>query len=52
MTRGKARFALSSQPTWTGKDGTFNYEDFAEMLFQVFKQDDEWTEDTIRWWNL
>ncbi|KAH8976374.1 hypothetical protein EDB86DRAFT_2782674, partial [Lactarius hatsudake] len=46
-----ARFTLSSQPAWSGQDGKFDYQDFADMLFQVFKHDDDWTEQTIRWWN-
>ncbi|KAH8977902.1 hypothetical protein EDB86DRAFT_3091303 [Lactarius hatsudake] len=47
-----ARFTLSSQPAWSGQDGKFDYQDFADMLFQVFKHDDDWTEQTIRWWNV
>ncbi|KAI9431818.1 hypothetical protein H4582DRAFT_2062416 [Lactarius indigo] len=47
-----ARFTLSSQPAWSGQDGKFDYQDFADMLFQVFKQDDKWTDETIRWWNV
>ncbi|KAN0135028.1 hypothetical protein V8E53_007146, partial [Lactarius tabidus] len=47
----QARFALSSQQTWSSKDGLFNYEDFAEILLQVFEQDEDWTSETIRWWN-
>ncbi|KAI9435703.1 hypothetical protein H4582DRAFT_2079310 [Lactarius indigo] len=47
-----AQFTLSSQPAWSGQDGKFNYQDFADMLFQVFKQDDKWTDETIWWWNV
>ncbi|KAI9431146.1 hypothetical protein H4582DRAFT_2085408 [Lactarius indigo] len=47
-----ARFTLSSEPSWTSQDGKFDYQDFADMLFQVFKHDDNWTEQTIRWWNV
>ncbi|KAH8983888.1 hypothetical protein EDB86DRAFT_3084964 [Lactarius hatsudake] len=47
-----ARFTLSSQPAWSSQDGKFDYQDFADMLFQVFKHDDDWTEQTIRWWNV
>ncbi|KAH9050804.1 hypothetical protein EDB87DRAFT_1755672 [Lactarius vividus] len=47
-----ARFTLSSQSAWSGQDGKFDYQDFADMLFQVFKHDDDWTEQTIRWWNV
>ncbi|KAH9177216.1 hypothetical protein EDB89DRAFT_1902451 [Lactarius sanguifluus] len=46
-----ARFTLSSQSTWTGKDGAFNYEDFADTLFQVLQENKEWADETIRWWN-
>ncbi|KAN0141163.1 hypothetical protein V8E53_000919 [Lactarius tabidus] len=34
--QAKARFALSSQQTWSSKDGLFNYKDFAEILLQVW----------------
>ncbi|KAH9024767.1 hypothetical protein EDB85DRAFT_1894198 [Lactarius pseudohatsudake] len=37
---------------WNGQDGKFDYQDFTDMLFQVFKHDDDWTEQTIRWWNV
>ncbi|KAH9167311.1 hypothetical protein EDB89DRAFT_2232445, partial [Lactarius sanguifluus] len=47
-----AQFTLSSQPAWSGQDGKFDYQDFVDMLFQVFKHDDIWTEQTIRWWNV
>ncbi|KAH9012143.1 hypothetical protein EDB84DRAFT_1569336 [Lactarius hengduanensis] len=46
-----ARFTLSSQTAWTGKDGAFNYEDFTDTLFQVFHENKEWADETIRWWN-
>ncbi|KAI9445703.1 hypothetical protein BJY52DRAFT_422297 [Lactarius psammicola] len=48
---GLARFTLSSRPTWTGTDGSFDYEEFADLLFQVFQQDEDWTNETIQWWN-
>ena len=51
LTKQKARFALSSQQTWSGKDGQFNYEDFAANLRQVFEADEAWARSTIRWWN-
>ncbi|KAH8982024.1 hypothetical protein EDB92DRAFT_1820038 [Lactarius akahatsu] len=47
-----AQFTLSSQSAWSGQDGKFDYQDFADMLFQVFKHDDDWTEQTIQWWNV
>ncbi|KAH8977307.1 hypothetical protein EDB86DRAFT_2838038 [Lactarius hatsudake] len=39
-------------PAWSGQDGKFDYQDFADMLFQVFKHNDDWTEQTIQWWNV
>ncbi|KAH8979992.1 hypothetical protein EDB86DRAFT_3088353 [Lactarius hatsudake] len=47
-----AQFTLSSQPAWSSQDGKFNYQDFTDMLFQVFKHNDNWTEQTIQWWNV
>jgi hypothetical protein len=43
---------LSSQHTWTGKDGMFDYQDFADLLFEIFNHDDKWTTQTIRQWNM
>ena len=42
---------LSSQQTWSGKDGLFNYEDFGQILQLVLEQDENWTNETIHWWN-
>ncbi|KAN0130316.1 hypothetical protein V8E53_011862 [Lactarius tabidus] len=47
-----ARHTLSTQNTWSGKDGTFDYQDFAGLLFKLFELDEEWTKQTIRHWNL
>ncbi|KAI9433957.1 hypothetical protein H4582DRAFT_2081635 [Lactarius indigo] len=47
----QARFALSSQQTWSGKDEDFDYEEFTENLFKVFEENEQWAEQTIRWWN-
>ncbi|KAN0139301.1 hypothetical protein V8E53_002802 [Lactarius tabidus] len=47
-----ARHTLSTQNTWSGKDGTFDYQDFAGLLFKLFELDKEWTKQTIRHWNL
>ncbi|KAI9448491.1 hypothetical protein H4582DRAFT_2069002 [Lactarius indigo] len=47
----RARFALSSQQTWSGKDEDFDYEEFAENLFKVFEENEQWAEQTIQWWN-
>ena len=44
--------SLSAQNTWSGKDGTFDYQDFAHMLFKVFELDEEWTDQTIWHWNV
>ena len=43
---------MSAQNTWSGKDGTFDYHDFAGMLFKVFELDEEWTKQTIQHWNV
>ncbi|KAF8271152.1 hypothetical protein EI94DRAFT_614436 [Lactarius quietus] len=47
----QARFALSDQGSWTGRDKAFDYEEFAETLFKIFELDDEWAAQTVRWWN-
>ncbi|KAH9172692.1 hypothetical protein EDB89DRAFT_1906001 [Lactarius sanguifluus] len=47
----QARFALSSQQTWSAKDGLFDYEEFFETLLQVFEVSEDWTNRTLRWWN-
>ncbi|KAF8258317.1 hypothetical protein EI94DRAFT_1708102 [Lactarius quietus] len=39
--QNKPRFALSSQQMWSGKDGTFNYEDFMEVLLSFFEHDED-----------
>ncbi|KAI9431323.1 hypothetical protein H4582DRAFT_2085154 [Lactarius indigo] len=44
----QARFALSSQQTWSGKDEDFDYEEFAENLFKVFEENEQWAEQMIR----
>jgi hypothetical protein len=41
---------ITAESQWSGKDGSFNYQDFAEPLFTTFEQDSEWTEDLLRWW--
>ncbi|KAH9019021.1 hypothetical protein EDB85DRAFT_2154100 [Lactarius pseudohatsudake] len=48
----QARFALSSQQAWSGKDEDFDYEEFADNIFKVFDENEEWAEQTIRWWNM
>ncbi|KAH9028514.1 hypothetical protein EDB84DRAFT_1563091 [Lactarius hengduanensis] len=47
----RARFALSSQQTWSAKDGLFDYEEFFETLLRVFEVSEDWTKRTLRWWN-
>ncbi|KAH9069694.1 hypothetical protein EDB83DRAFT_2518048 [Lactarius deliciosus] len=47
----QARFALSSQQTWSAKDGLFDYEEFFETLLWVFEVSEDWTNRTLRWWN-
>ncbi|KAI9446932.1 hypothetical protein BJY52DRAFT_1420586 [Lactarius psammicola] len=47
----QARFALSAQQTWTGKEHHFDYEEFFETLLQVFELDNDWCKETLSWWN-
>ena len=35
----------------SSKDDIFNYKEFVDVLFEVFKLDPEWTEATLNWWN-
>jgi hypothetical protein len=42
---------LSSQEKWTGRDMMFNYVEFANILFELFKLDKDWTKETLAWWN-
>ncbi|KAH8989012.1 hypothetical protein EDB86DRAFT_2831772 [Lactarius hatsudake] len=48
----QARFTLSSQQAWSSKDEDFDYEEFADNIFHVFDENEEWAEQTIRWWNM
>ncbi|KAH9018102.1 hypothetical protein EDB85DRAFT_2154730 [Lactarius pseudohatsudake] len=52
MTTVTARFSISSQQTWSCKEGPFDYDTFAEMLFGLFEVDQDWMRETISWWNL
>ena len=52
LTWQQARHSLSTQTTWSGKDGTFDYQNFANFLFKIFAIDEEWTAETIQHWNL
>ena len=36
---------------WTGLDGAFNYDEFADVLFGLFEVDPKWTQVTLAWWN-
>ncbi|KAH9069854.1 hypothetical protein EDB83DRAFT_2674202 [Lactarius deliciosus] len=47
-----AWFSISSQQTWSCKEGPFDYDTFAETLFGLFEVDQDWTRETISWWNL
>ncbi|KAH9015649.1 hypothetical protein EDB84DRAFT_1567627 [Lactarius hengduanensis] len=47
-----ARFSISSQQTWSCKEGPFDYDAFSETLFGLFEVDKNWTQETISWWNL
>ena len=49
---GQARFALGSQDVWSGRDAMFDYGEFAGVLFEIFKLDKTWTNETIAWWNM
>lgn len=51
MKLGQARYALSSQQLWSGKERSFNYDLFYETLLKLFELDDEWREETLHWWN-
>ena len=51
MTPEKARFSISSQDKWTGVDSVFDYDEFVSVLFELFKLDPNWTEETLDWWN-
>lgn len=33
----------------SSKDDIFNYKEFVDVLFEVFKLDPEWTEATLNW---
>ncbi|KAH8976904.1 hypothetical protein EDB86DRAFT_3093844 [Lactarius hatsudake] len=48
----RARFSISSQQTWSCKEGPFDYDTFAETIFGLFEVDWDWTRETISWWNL
>lgn len=52
ITQQQAQHSLSSQHLWMGKDGAFDYQEFADFLVNIFKVDDEWTSKTIWQWNL
>ena len=45
------RYALGPQDHWTSRDGMFDYADFANILFEIFKLDKTWTKETLAWWN-
>ncbi|KAI0037656.1 hypothetical protein FA95DRAFT_1614009 [Auriscalpium vulgare] len=47
----QARFALSSQPTWTEKDDKFNFKAFFHHLLDFLKLDPEWTKTLLASWN-
>ncbi|KAN0128004.1 hypothetical protein V8E53_014181 [Lactarius tabidus] len=47
-----ARHTLSTQNTWSSKDGTFDYQDFSSLLFQILDLNKEWTSQTIHFWNV
>ncbi|GJE92522.1 hypothetical protein PsYK624_086760 [Phanerochaete sordida] len=47
------RFSLSSQNTWSGREGTFCYEAFFKNIVDLFKnQDREWCKETLQWYQL
>ncbi|KAH9004495.1 hypothetical protein EDB86DRAFT_2825643 [Lactarius hatsudake] len=48
----RAWFSISSQQTWSCKEGPFDYDTFAETIFGLFEVDRDWTRETISWWNL
>ncbi len=32
-------------------DGYFDYDVFFNVIIEIFEQDEEWTRDTMLWWN-
>ena len=45
------RFSITSEERWTGLDGAFDYDEFANVLFGLFEVDPKWTQVTLAWWN-
>lgn len=43
--------ALSSCRTWQLDDGDFHGGEFFDSIVKLFKDDEEWAADTLRWWN-
>jgi hypothetical protein len=41
---------ITNESQWSGKDRLFDYQDFTELLFAIFEQDSDWTEETLKWW--
>ncbi|KAK1234266.1 hypothetical protein PQX77_002534 [Marasmius sp. AFHP31] len=48
----QTRHAISSKAIWGVKDGKFNYEEFFNLIVNLFAQeDDPWVKETLEWWN-
>ena len=51
LTFLQARFLLNSQTSWSVTDGTYSGPEFFRKLIDLFDEDDEWTIETLAWWN-
>ncbi|KAK0434992.1 uncharacterized protein EV420DRAFT_1770805 [Desarmillaria tabescens] len=49
----QARYALSSKDTWSISDGAVRMDVFYDAIVDLFEKhpEDEWTVDTLKWWN-
>lgn len=48
----QARFGISNEDAWTGKDETFNYQIFFNIIVGLFDDsEDSWCKETLEYWN-
>jgi hypothetical protein len=48
----QARFVLSDVSQWGMQDGLFDYQEFYYNILELFERpDDEWTKETLAFWN-
>ncbi|KAI0071792.1 hypothetical protein K474DRAFT_569447 [Panus rudis PR-1116 ss-1] len=45
------RYGLSSQSSWTDRDGRFKVPRFFLKVIGLFESDVEWAKETLDWWN-